>query len=74
MTVELKAASPPYIFVSDLAIELIVEYRPSIRSDVDALLSWVEHHYQEVSTSGDGTWYLRRDLATVRQMESGHST
>lgn len=74
MTVELKAASPPYILVSDLAIELIVEYRPSIRSDVDALLSWVEHHYQEVRTSGDSTWYLRRDLATGRQMESGHST
>jgi hypothetical protein len=41
MTVDLEAASPPYILVVDRALQLIIEYRPTIQGDIATLFSWV---------------------------------
>jgi hypothetical protein len=62
MAAELMAASPPYIYVADGAIETLTAENPAIADDARALRSWLERRYRELGTDVGGTWYVRRDL------------
>ncbi len=62
MGAELTAASPPYIYVADGAIETLTAENPAIADDARALRSWLERRYRELGTDVGGTWYVRRDL------------
>jgi hypothetical protein len=63
---ELVEASPPYVRVSDWALEAIVDVRPSLRDDVAGLVALIKTRYDILSRDEAGTWYIRRDLASRR--------
>jgi hypothetical protein len=62
MAAELTAASPPYIYVAQGAIETLTAENPAIADDARALRSWLERRYRELRTDVGGTWYVRREL------------
>jgi hypothetical protein len=63
----LQASWPPYVRVSDWALQAIVDNRPSMRDDVANVVTLIEEQYVVLSRDDDGAWYVRRDLATAAQ-------
>jgi hypothetical protein len=63
LTADLAGSPPPYILISEPAMESIIGYNPAMQDNVSALRSWVEQRYQLLRTDVGGTWYVRRDLA-----------
>jgi hypothetical protein len=60
---ELWDASPPYVLVSDWALEAITGYNPALEREVDLLRSRLAQRYLELRTDVGGTWYVRAELA-----------
>jgi hypothetical protein len=63
---QLDEARPPYVRVSESALDALVADRPSLRNDVDAIVRLIENRYDTLSRDEDGTWYVRRDPASRR--------
>ena len=66
LVVELGHVRPPYVRVSEWALEAIVDMRPSLRDDVAGLVALIKTNYDVLSRDEDGTWYVRRDLVAGR--------
>jgi hypothetical protein len=62
---ELRAASPPYIYMADGAIRSLTAENPAIADDARTLRSWRDEWYRVLRTDAGGTWYARRDLPPV---------
>jgi dolichyl-phosphate-mannose-protein mannosyltransferase len=63
---QLEEARPPYVRVSASALQAIVADRPSLRDEVATIVPLIESRYETLSRDADGTWYIRRDLASRR--------
>jgi hypothetical protein len=62
---DLEAAAPPYIFVSEAALETMAGYNPAIAEDVQFVRQRIQERYRRRETVPDGVWYERDDLAVV---------
>ena len=63
---ELEHARPPYVRLSEWALDAIVEMRPSLGGDVAALVALIKTHYDILNRDAQGTGYVRRDLVAGR--------
>jgi hypothetical protein len=62
LVLDLEAAEPAYILVSEEALDLVVGYDPSLADDVARLRPRLEQRYRELRREGDATWYVRNDV------------
>ncbi len=65
MLAELELAKPPYLRVSNAALQAMIHYRPSISAEVARIVPFIERSYEVLSRDEEGTWYIRRDLAAI---------
>lgn len=60
---ELTTAMPPYILVTEGAMDSFTIDNPTLAGGVHVLRTWLGLHYEKLRSDVGGTWYLRGDLS-----------